>query len=115
NELPASIRYFAGGDRSIRGYKYRELGPLNEEGEVIGGKHMAQTGLEVDFPVRNSWRMAMFYDVGNAFADFDNVDWKHTVGLGLRWMSPIGPVRVDLAHPLDDGGVRLHITMGPDL
>ena len=114
-DLPASIRYFAGGDRALRGYKYQALGPVDENGEVVGGTHLIQAGVEFDFPVRDRWRLAAFYDAGNAFNDFDDFELKHTVGLGLRWISPIGPVRVDIAHPLDDGGVRLHITMGPDL
>ena len=113
--LPASLRYFAGGDRSLRGYKYQTLGPKDEHGEVIGGSHSLIGSLEMDVPVANNWRLAMFYDVGNAFASFDDIDWRHTVGFGIRWISPIGPIRVDLGHPLRDGGVRLHITMGPDL
>lgn len=113
--LPASLRYFAGGDRSIRGYKYQTLGTEDDNGEVIGGRHSAVGSLEMDFPVANDWRLAAFYDVGNAFSSFDDVEWKHTVGFGIRWISPIGPIRVDLGHPLDEGGVRLHVTMGPDL
>lgn len=114
-ELPASVRYFAGGDQSLRGYKYQSLGPRNANGEVIGGKHLLTGSLEYDFPVRENWRTALFYDGGNAF-DSDKLEWEHSVGIGLRWLSPIGPIRADLAHPLGaDGGVRLHITMGPDL
>jgi len=71
--------------------------------------------VEYDFPVSNNWRAAMFYDGGNAFSS-EEFDWKQSVGIGVRWMSPIGPIRADLAHALsDEGGFRLHITMGPDL
>jgi translocation and assembly module TamA len=114
DELPASLRYFVGGDQTIRGYKYQSLGP-EEDGEVVGGKHMLVGSVEMDFPVRPNWRAAVFYDSGNAFSDFENIDWKHGVGFGVRWLSPIGPVRVDLAHPVNLSGVRLHISMGPDL
>jgi len=114
-ELPASLRYFAGGDQSIRGYKYQSLGPRNDNEEVIGGKHLLVGSVEYDFPVSNNWRAAMFYDGGNAFSS-EEFDWKQSVGIGVRWMSPIGPIRADLAHALsDEGGFRLHITMGPDL
>jgi translocation and assembly module TamA len=114
-ELPVSIRYFAGGDQSIRGYQYQSLGPLNADGEVIGGKHLFAGSVEYDFPVKNNWRAALFYDGGNAFSS-QKFDWKQSVGIGVRWLSPIGPIRADLAHALnDEGGFRLHITMGPDL
>lgn len=114
-ELPASVRFFAGGDRSIRGYKYQTLGPRNSNGEVTGGKHLITGSIEYDFPVKNNWRAAIFYDGGNAFSS-EKLDWEQSVGLGFRWLSPIGPIRTDLAHALgEEGGFRLHITMGPDL
>jgi translocation and assembly module TamA len=115
-DLPASLRYFAGGDQSIRGYDYRSLGPLNDNGEVIGGKQLVAGSVEIDFQVRDTWRVAVFADSGNAFNNSSDVDFRHGVGVGLRWLSPIGPVRIDLAHPLDgDESYRFHITMGPDL
>lgn len=115
-ELPVSIRYFAGGDQSVRGYQYGSIGAENDAGEVIGGKHLLTASVEYDFQVRPSWRGAVFYDAGNSFSDYTNLALKSGVGFGVRWQSPIGPIRVDLAKGLDDGGsVRLHITMGPDL
>jgi translocation and assembly module TamA len=116
NELPASLRYFAGGDQSIRGFAYRELGPVNAADEVVGGKQLLVGSLEVDFQVRENWRVAVFADTGNAFNDRADLEWRHSAGLGLRWLSPIGPVRVDIAHPVDGtDAFRLHVTMGPDL
>ncbi len=116
DELPASLRYFAGGDQSIRGYDYRELGPVNEANEVVGGKQLIVGSVEYDFEIRDNWRVAVFADSGNAFNDRDDLEWRHSAGIGLRWLSPIGPVRVDVAHPIDGAdGFRLHITMGPDL
>ena len=114
-ELPVSIRYFTGGDQSVRGYKYGTLGALNDDGEVIGGKHLLTASIEYDFPVRGSWRGAVFYDAGNSFADYTKLSLNSGVGFGIRWLSPIGPIRADIAHGLEDGGFRLHITMGPDL
>lgn len=116
SELPASIRYFGGGDQSVRGYQYQSLGPENELGEVIGGKHLVVAAVEYDFNVRENWKLAMFYDVGNAFNELNDLELKSSVGVGVRWLSPIGPIRVDLASALDnDNKLRLHITMGPDL
>jgi len=115
-ELPTSIRYFSGGDQSVRGYKYESLGPANEAGEVVGGKHRLSFSMEYDFPLNESWKLALFADAGNAFNSFDDYELKTGAGLGLRWLSPIGPIRVDLASALDnDNKFRLHITMGPDL
>lgn len=116
NELPASLRYFAGGDQSIRGFEYRELGPVNANNEVVGGKQLIVGSVEYDFEVRENWRVAVFADTGNAFNDREDLEWRRSAGVGLRWMSPIGPVRVDLAHAVDGtDAYRLHVTMGPDL
>ncbi|MGA0804938.1 MAG: autotransporter assembly complex protein TamA [Pseudohongiellaceae bacterium] len=116
-ELPASLRFFAGGDQSIRGYDFRAIAPLDLARSTLeGGKQLAVASMEVDFPVRDRWRVAMFTDAGNAFNRFDTFDVQQSVGIGLRWLSPIGPVRVDLAHALDaDQSFRIHVTMGPDL
>ncbi len=115
-DLPVSIKYFAGGDQNVRGYKYQSLGPENELGEVIGGKHLITAAVEYDFHVRENWKMAVFYDTGNAFNELNTLELKQSVGIGVRWLSPIGPIRVDLASALDDDNkLRLHITMGPDL
>lgn len=115
-DLPVSLQYFSGGDQSVRGYKYQSLGPINELGEVTGGKHQLVTGIEYDFGIRPNWKLAVFADAGNAFNDFTDMDFKKSVGVGVRWLSPIGPIRVDLASALDnDNKFRIHISMGPDL
>jgi translocation and assembly module TamA len=116
DELPASLRYFAGGDQSIRGFAFRELGPVNAANQVVGGKQLIVGSVEYDFQVRDAWRLAVFADSGNAFNDRDDLEWRHSAGVGLRWMSPIGPVRVDIAHPVNGtDSFRIHVTMGPDL
>ncbi len=113
--LPISLQYFAGGDQSIRGYQYQSLGPLNQDGEVTGGKHLLTSSIEYDFNILPNWKLAVFADSGNAFSDYNNLDFKTGAGVGIRWLSPIGPVRVDVASALDDDNkLRLHITMGPE-
>lgn len=115
-DLPVSLQYFTGGDQSIRGYKYQSLGPINEAGEVIGGKHLLTAGVEYDFNILPNWKLAIFADGGNSFNNISEVKFKTSAGLGVRWMSPIGPIRLDLARALDDSeDFRIHITMGPDL
>ncbi|MGM0676633.1 MAG: autotransporter assembly complex protein TamA [Pseudomonadota bacterium] len=115
-ELPSSVRFFAGGDNSVRGYGYRELGPTDNDGEVIGGQHFFTASLEAEYPIVGKWSAAVFVDGGNAFDDLDDYKAKYGVGAGVRWRSPIGPIRVDIAHPTDgDDNFRLHLTMGMDL
>ena len=115
DKLPASNRFFAGGDNSVRGYDYKSLGPTNNRGEIIGGKHLAVGSLEFDYQFINKWYAAVFYDLGNAFNDL-GINPKSGVGFGIRWASPIGMVRVDAASAIseDNDPWRLHITFGPD-
>lgn len=116
-DLPASLRFYTGGDNSVRGYDYEALGPIDSQGNTIGGRNMVAASAEYEWPIREQFGIAAFYDVGNAFntfSDFES-DLKSSVGIGARWHSPIGPIRVDFAFPLEDGGFRLHLSMGPDL
>jgi translocation and assembly module TamA len=114
--LPPSVRFFAGGDNSVRGYAYKSLGPTDSTGAVIGGSELAVASLEYEHNVRPHWSVAMFVDSGNAF-DRGAFDTRTGAGIGARWQSPLGPIRVDVAHPFDDSSTnwRLHITLGPDL
>jgi translocation and assembly module TamA len=115
--LPPSARFFAGGDLSIRGYDFEELGPEDELGEVIGGIYLATAGIEYEQMITERWGAAVFVDAGNAFGgEGHSTGVKTSVGAGARWRSPIGPVRLDLAHPIDGGAtVRIHLRIGPDL
>ncbi len=114
--LPTSLRFFSGGDRTVRGYKYAVIGPLDDANEVLGGKHLTEISLEYEIPIKEKWSIATFVDYGDAFND--SPDYKTGLGIGLHWQSPIGPVRIDLGHGLDQppgNNVRLHLTIGPDL
>ena len=118
-DLPASKRFYAGGDTSIRGYSYEELGPLNSLGQVIGGKYLLVGSAELDHRLSDKWSVAAFYDVGNALNNFDNLGDQiaEGAGVGIRWHSPVGPVRIDFAWALTEpyDGFRLHLVIGPDL
>jgi len=114
--VPPSLRYFAGGDQSVRGYDYQSLSPTNSDGDKIGGRYQLAVSAEYQYSLTDKWRVATFVDQGNAFNSLELPSLKSSVGLGVRWVSPVGPIRVDLAHPLDsEGGVRLHFSMGPEL
>jgi translocation and assembly module TamA len=112
-ELPPSVRFFAGGDNSVRGYGFRSLG-TERDGEVIGGSHLLTGAVEIDVAVASHWSVAAFLDSGTAFTDA--LDFSTGAGLGVRWYSPIGPVRLDIAHPFDDTrSFRVHLSLGPDI
>ncbi|WP_154224635.1 autotransporter assembly complex protein TamA [Marinicella rhabdoformis] len=115
SQLPFSYRFYAGGDRSIRGFDYESLSPMGVENDLIGGKHVVALSAEFEHKWNASWGWAVFTDAGNAFTD--ELNWEQSVGFGVRWFSPLGPVRLDLAHPLNNeaaSNVKVHFTIGPD-
>lgn len=117
SQLPTSLRFFAGGDNSVRGYAYKSLGPEDSNGDTIGGKHLLTLSAEYEHPVVNDdWWLAAFIDAGNAF-DENDFDLKVGYGTGIRWYSPIGRVRLDFAVPEDNerDDWRLHFSLGVDL
>ncbi|RLW71816.1 MAG: hypothetical protein B6D71_00170 [gamma proteobacterium symbiont of Stewartia floridana] len=116
-ELPPSKRFFAGGDNMVRGFGYQDLGPEDEADDVIGGRYLAVGSLEVDRHISGKWSGALFVDAGNAYdRDYDS-ETAYGVGLGVRWQSPVGPVRFDVASGRvdDEQHWRLHIVVGPEL
>lgn len=116
DNLPPSLRFFAGGSQSVRGYGYKDLSPFDDDGNRIGGKYFAALGVELDYLIKGNMGIAAFVDAGDATRDpIDTL--KMGAGLGFRYRSPVGMFRVDLAHPLDDPdtNVRLHLSFGADL
>ena len=115
-DLPPSIRFFSGGDQSVRGFAYRSLGPVDEMNSVIGGRVLAVGSFELDREIIRRFGIAGFVDFGNAM---DRFDWslEQSVGGGVRWLSPVGLVRLDMAFATtrDGSPLRFHLTVGPDL
>ncbi len=116
--MPPSLRYFAGGDRSIRGYAFREVGPRTPAPDkyALGAKHLVVGSAEYEHYFNGGpWGAAVFVDTGSAF---DNTIDLHTgVGFGVRWKSPVGPVRIDIARGLNhpDSAFQLYLNIGADL
>ena len=114
--LPPELRFFAGGDRSVRGFDYQQIGETNDSGGVIGGKYLATASSEYEHYFLSDWGAAVFVDAGDAFSSKFNANVS--AGIGVRWRSPVGLVRLDLAKPvvteLKDS-FRIHIVIGPDL
>ncbi len=115
-DLPKSLRFFAGGGNSVRGYDFESLGETNSAGSVIGGKHLLAGSVEYEYPIYEGWGVATFIDAGDAFNSWDDMDLSYGVGVGARYRSPIGPVRVDIGFPEGDfGEATFHLSVGPDL
>jgi translocation and assembly module TamA len=105
DEIPANRRFFAGGGGSVRGYRYRTLGPTFL-GEPIGGRSLLEASLEARIKITNTIGIVPFVDAGTAFEssfpDFDETI-RVAAGLGLRYYTAIGPIRLDVAIPVNPG------------
>jgi translocation and assembly module TamA len=113
NDLPASQRFFAGGDQSVRGYSYESIG-FDSQGNVVGGQYLATFSGEIERRIKGNWGAAVFVDAGGADDKF-LPKLYYGAGAGVRYRAPVGTFQLDLAHPLtgdEDGqffGLRLHI------
>ena len=118
--LPPSLRFYAGGDRSVRGYGWREIGPRIRDSAdnayATGAANVLTASIEYERYFRGPWGAAVFIDSGSAF-DGKRPDMHTGVGVGLRWRSPVGPVRIDIARGLDspESPFTLHLNIGADL
>ncbi|MGM0412550.1 MAG: autotransporter assembly complex protein TamA [Pseudomonadota bacterium] len=113
-DLPASLRYFAGGDRTLRGFGYQRLGPTDDQGEVTGGSALAVVGVDYEHALGESFSVAAFHDAGNAY-ERDAANFRRSAGAGLRWRLPIGTLAVDFARAVDtEAGWRFHLYLRPD-
>jgi translocation and assembly module TamA len=128
SELPGSVRFFAGGDRSVRGFGYNELSPVetitvtDENGKEVtqsvkvGGKHLLTGTVELMRDLPRNLGVAVFTDFGNAFDRFGDT-LEYSAGLGIRWRLPVVTLGIDIAQPLSESGAgpRLHINFSPKL
>ncbi|ASI89750.1 autotransporter assembly complex protein TamA [Vibrio mediterranei] len=116
SKLSPSLRFYAGGDNSIRGYDYESISPQDDVGNKTGGQYLATSTLEYQYRITGNWWAATFFDVGDAFND--SPEWKRGAGFGIRWVSPVGPVKFDYAKGLDQkpqAEWRIHFSLGPEL
>jgi translocation and assembly module TamA len=115
DSLPASQRFFAGGDQSVRGYSFNTLGPQDENGNVIGGRHLIFGSLEVERRVWNRVALAAFVDAGNALDVFE-LDLEVSAGAAFNIHTPIGTLRIGAARSVTESrGWRFHLSIRPDL
>ena len=113
SQLPPSVRFFAGGDESVRGFDYNSLGPTDADGNVVGGNNLLVASVEYERHLKGNFYGAVFVDAGNAF---DDTDFTAEVGagVGIKWRSPLGPLRLYLGYPVseDDESLRVHLRLG---
>ena len=118
DKVPPDLRFFAGGDRSIRGYKYKSIAPKYANGDLKGASKLITGSLEYQYNVTGKWWGAMFVDSGEAVSDIRESDFKTGAGVGVRWQSPVGPIKLDIARPIGDKeehGLQFYIGLGPEL
>lgn len=118
--IPPALRYFAGGDMSVRGFGYKDISPRDtENGKRIGGSHLATGALEYQYQVYPNWWAAAFYDSGLAANKFKRQYLHSGTGVGVRWASPIGAIKLDVATPVkspdNKKGIQVYIGLGSDL
>ena len=119
-DIPADERLYAGGGGSIRGYAYQSVGPLDEDDDPIGGRSVLELSAELRFKLTNRLGMVTFLDGGSAFASAfpdSSEDLQWAAGLGFRYFTPIGPLRLDVGFPLDrrkniDDAFQIYVSIG---
>ncbi|MGA9046806.1 autotransporter assembly complex protein TamA [Sulfuricurvum sp.] len=115
-EVPSSYRFYAGGMNSNRAYRYRELGPKNSDGDPIGFSSLTEGSFEYRFPIYQEFRGVLFSDVTfasqNILPDYVN-DAYLGVGAGVRYVTPVGPIAIDVGvDPNDFGQYAIHFRIG---
>ncbi len=116
-DIPSTHRFYAGGGGSVRGYRYRSLSPLGPTGQVIGGRSLFEASLEARIKITDTIGLVPFFDMGTAFEsaypDFKE-QLRYAAGLGFRYYTAVGPIRIDIATPLNprDGDDRWALYIG---
>ncbi len=119
HKIPPALRFFAGGDRSVRGYGYKKISPKDARGKLIGGSRLATGTLEYQYQVYPDWWAATFVDGGLAANRFHTKELRYGAGVGVRWASPVGAIKFDIATPLRDKdnskNIQFYIGLGAEI
>jgi len=117
SDIPPSLRFFAGGDQSVRGYSYKSLGPRDASGKVVGGKQLLTSSIELERALFRDWGVSLFYDAGNAFNSFSAVSLFQGAGVGLHYYTSVGALNLSVARQLgvDNPSFHIHFTVGFEL
>lgn len=118
-QIPPALRYFAGGDMSIRGFSYKAVSPTAPDGKLVGGSHLATGTIEYQYQVYPDWWGALFYDTGLAAERYSRQELHSGAGIGVRWASPIGAIKFDLATPVkspnNNKEIKFYLGLGAEL
>lgn len=117
SEIPITQRYFTGGRTSVRGYKENSLGPRGEQGAVQGGRYLGVQNVELRYKPVQAVAILGFVDSGTVFLDSPSInELRHSTGLGIRYLSPVGPIGFDVGFPIarrhDEDVYRIHFSIG---
>ncbi|EDJ90345.1 autotransporter assembly complex protein TamA [Haemophilus influenzae] len=118
-KIPPTLRFFAGGDRSVRGYGYKKIAPKNRNGKLVGGSRLLTTSLEYQYQVYPNWWAATFADSGLAADNYTAKELRYGTGVGVRWASPVGAIKFDIATPIRDKdnskNIQFYIGLGTEI
>lgn len=117
SDIPPSLRFFTGGDQSVRGYAYKSLGPRDASGKVVGGKQLLTASIELERALFKDWGVSLFYDAGNTFNTFTAVSMAQGAGVGLHYFTSVGALNLSLARPVgvEKPSIHIHFTVGFEL
>jgi translocation and assembly module TamA len=115
--LPSTQLFLAGGDNSVRGYGFNDIGVKLADGSTTAGRYLATGSVEWQRPIRfdgklSDWESTVFVDAGTVANKASELTAKVGVGVGARWKSPVGPLQIDLAYGVDVQRLRLHMNLG---
>lgn len=117
--IPPSLRFFAGGDRSVRGYGYKKIAPKNAQNKLVGGSKLMTASVEYQYQVYPNWWAATFADTGYAANSYAPKELHYGAGVGIRWASPVGAVKFDIATPVRDRknskNIQFYVGLGAEL
>lgn len=116
-QIPSTLMYLTGGDTTVRGYSYRQIGTVRADGSTVAGRYLAVASVEWQRPVvyqdkLTDWESVVFIDAGAVADKPAELKAKVGVGVGARWRSPVGPVQADVAYGVDTKKLRLHLRLG---
>ncbi|MCX2961731.1 autotransporter assembly complex protein TamA [Rodentibacter caecimuris] len=119
NKIPPTLRFFAGGDRSVRGYGYKKISPKDHNNKLVGGSRLLAGSFEYQYQVYPAWWGATFVDTGLAANNFSNEALRYGAGVGVRWASPVGAIKFDIATPIRDKdnskNIQFYIGLGTEI
>ncbi|OOF60000.1 autotransporter assembly complex protein TamA [Rodentibacter myodis] len=119
NKIPPTLRFFAGGDRSVRGYGYKKISPKGSNGKLVGGSRLLTGSFEYQYQVYPSWWAATFVDAGLAANSFSQEELRYGAGVGVRWASLVGAIKFDIGTPIrdkdDSKNIQFYIGLGTEI